>query len=46
MSKNRKARVVNIVHVCEIYEGGSVLELGYVIPFRENISKAVCDSHV
>ena len=30
-SKSRKAEVENMVHGCEIYEGGSVLELGYVI---------------
>ena len=30
-SKSRKAVVVNIEHECEIYEGGPVLELGYVI---------------
>ena len=32
MSKSRETKVVNNVHKCEIYEGGSVLELGYVIP--------------
>ena len=32
VSMSRKADVVNMVHECEIYEGGSVLELGYVNP--------------
>ena len=31
-SKSWKAEVVNMVHECEIYEGGWVLELGYAIP--------------
>ena len=33
MSKSRKAEVANSVHEYEIYEGGSVLELGYVQQF-------------
>ena len=32
MSNRREAKVMSMAHECEIYEGGSVLELGYVIP--------------
>ena len=43
----RTADVVNMVHECEIYEGGSVLELGYVIPkLLKKLSKSLHDSGV
>ena len=48
MSKSREAKVVNMVHECDIYAGGSVVELGYVIPklLRIFFQSSICDSYV